>query len=1432
MATTAEQFSRISLDKAPDNTYSGDITNTIELSLRNSINQQIEFEYVNWYVFKGSEQIYNVDGEGLNFSVNVGDVIGNTAENAGQYSVRADLINTPRDGQQEVNAGSLEIQFTLNTKYDKLPSAVFAPFVAQIVSVDNEEVKINTSWNEFTNKIRPESEFKSPTDNFATYELSYKINDYSDLNTYLHLGDDNVSLITNAKSDDETIKTYPNSGIYKLYEPLPDDVEEKDNAFIVREILPQLEQTVELFPYEQEDEDVLVLRNPESSQVDSPITGRSTDLKGYDDLVTGDVRLKKDIEDKFISGSTKPVQLNVDYSNYENFVHFSSAEKRLENFKYKIELIEDYTSKSASFASIPSPSDANFFDKQIRDVKSNFDGYENYLYHISSSYVTSSIGEFPDASWPKTGSGTYLDPFVPVSSSNVNFLNWYGSVFGEFGQIHSASMYDAQNNNRLKNLLPIFVKEDNNNGQMLDFIDMIGQHFDELWTYTRGISELTDRHNDITKGFSNDLIYNLAASLGWSVNDGKDLIDLSRVGFGQKQSGNTYSLYTSGSLDSPVEGDISKEIAKRLIASMPYILKTKGTLGSLKAIINCYGIPSSILRVREYGGLQKTTTEQFEIARNFTKALGFRGGQFVRTPWEDNSVTSRKPDTVQFRFRTTTSGSEEQVLVQKDSDWSIKIKNNGQSDNFGTVAFQLSGSPGYQEISSSLLPVYDGDYYSVMLRKSKVDKNLFTHPGFETSSLFNPPFITGGTDTTSVEFGNFKIVSSSGVSRSGTNAARHQHTGDSTNVSHTYLYRNDDKKYPSLNASVVSVSEGETYEFSAYAKVSASSVDSVGSLALFELDSNGEVVNWNVDSNIRKGGINESQVVGLNETDWKQIKVQKTINFSNTAGLGLRFENRKAKSTILWDDVSVRKAMTSTDNINDAFIYDLYVKRYDAGVDRITKSSKSSLYITGSDATATASYNASWTGSGDLYIGGNQNTSDFGTDNVKLSGSVMEFRLWSEILEEDKFDNYVSNPKSYVGNTPSSSYFNLVRRLPMDDNIEMTGSNEDGVRDTKPNQTTTQTGSAHGFDGLNMFESVNDKTKTLIPNVGPTRRSAVKLRIENNVLSGSGAILNRKTRYDQSSNDFAPIDSPKLGIYFSPVDVVNDDIVNSFGSLDFNQILGDPRDNYEDEYRTLKHTADDYFKKYTDNNNFWDYMHLIKYYDQSIFKQLKKVIPARAKTTLGTVIEGNIFERPKSPVQRNRPSFTQPVYEDDINVGNFEKDNENEDSRSIIRIETEYPNYTGTADNVDIFKTPSLYALNEVNFNFDDVNTYIQASASYGGPNSVFSEATGAMATEGIKSEFNQVYNFVYTSSGEYYRSNVHTLDRAEHFYHTKSLVSTDIDPRYQDVTALNNSFYEGVKNTSNTTLDGDLPIIIRKTAPTVAVPTDVGISNLTVDED
>ena len=67
-------------------------------------------------------------------------------------------------------------------------------------------------------------------------------------------------------------------------------------------------------------------------------------------MTSEDPRLKDDIEDKFLQ--ERPVELSVDYSRYENFINFSSAQKRLENFKYKIEQIEKETQLSSSFIGV------------------------------------------------------------------------------------------------------------------------------------------------------------------------------------------------------------------------------------------------------------------------------------------------------------------------------------------------------------------------------------------------------------------------------------------------------------------------------------------------------------------------------------------------------------------------------------------------------------------------------------------------------------------------------------------------------------------------------------------------------------------------------------------------------------------------------------------------------------------------------------------------------------------------------------------------------------------------------------------------------------------------------------------------------------------------------------------------------------------------
>ena len=279
----------------------------------------------------------------------------------------------------------------------------------------------------------------------------------------------------------------------------------------------------------------------------------------------------------------------------------------------------------------------------------------------------------------------------------------------------SSSNYDAENLNKLSNLLPEYIKEDSGNQVYLDFTDMVAQHFDNIWIYINSITDTFDRREKLTEGISKDLLESVAKSLGWNLNDGKDLVSLTKFALGKEVTGSAYSDYSTVS-----ERDVSREIWSRIINNMPFFLKNKGTVRALKGLISIYGIPSTILRVKEYGGpdVPDNETPQYEITRKFTKALDFKSSQYVKTAWSDDSSTSRKPDTVEFRFRAATGS--DQILVQKsddnNQDWFIRLKDNNSTDNYGFVSFMLSGSQvgaalgQYKEVSSSALPIYDGDF--------------------------------------------------------------------------------------------------------------------------------------------------------------------------------------------------------------------------------------------------------------------------------------------------------------------------------------------------------------------------------------------------------------------------------------------------------------------------------------------------------------------------------------------------------------------------------------------------------------------------------------------------------------------------------------------------------------------------------------------------
>ena len=278
-------------------------------------------------------------------------------------------------------------------------------------------------------------------------------------------------------------------------------------------------------------------------------------------------------------------------------------------------------------------------------------------------------------------------------------------------------------------------------------------------------------------------------------------------------------------------------------------------------------------------------------------------------------------------------------------------------------------------------------------------------------------------------------------------------------------------------------------------------------------------------------------------------------------------------------------------------------------------------------------------------------------------------------LSQSKFDNHVRTPKAYNGNTTSSHADNLVYRLTFDENVDLSGSAGDRFVSSSVDNTTysERTGIQNSFTA-NFYRSISEIEEMKIPDIGASRRSSNKIRIESSYLTGS---LSRQTTLQKSAFDFAPVDSNKLGVYFSPTDVIDKDIIYSLADINYDDYIGDPRDEFEYSYRGLDDVRNSYWQKYKKINNFWDYLRILQYYDSGIFSQMKALLPARANSTLGVLIEPNILNRSKV-VMGLPPEFESLYFE---NAGEFERGIApfvtSSTVDSVISIGGEYPYYEG-----------------------------------------------------------------------------------------------------------------------------------------------------------
>ena len=252
-----------------------------------------------------------------------------------------------------------------------------------------------------------------------------------------------------------------------------------------------------------------------------------------------------------------------------------------------------------------------------------------------------------------------------------------------------------------------------------------------------------------------------------------------------------------------------------------------------------------------------------------------------------------------------------------------------------------------------------------------------------------------------------------------------------------------------------------------------------------------------------------------------------------------------------------------------------------------------------------------------------------------MSGSVDEFRYWTTPLSESRIDNHTLLPDAIDGNHHSSSTEDLLLRLdfeyPKDRNLDtaiknvsinetydvdfVTASNFTTISDypyhyTTYERTVTANVPSSGFSVSNKFRFEEQES------ISPTER------LQN------GLTLSYRERSTKKSLDTAPIDSNRLGLFFSPIKEINNDILKSIGQFELDDYIGDPSDNYKEEYRDLRILRNYYFERFS--LNLYEYIQLVRYIDQSLFETLESLVPARAIVSSGLLIEPHILERNKT----------------------------------------------------------------------------------------------------------------------------------------------------------------------------------------------------------
>lgn len=1029
--------------------------NLLKDTPRKSIVDPKKVDYANYAV---ELHVYSPTGEWINGNHNVN--FSNIPDS--QQALQHLRINLQKEfANLNITRGAFKI--AINYHHNWVGNDWNAPLYISEISPDRTELKLSVAElvTNIDNQLNTYITIADSIMMLASY-LNYLNGSLLEKSYFaINFGQNNVFKLTNIKFD------AANNIIVKLYAPLPEIFAEKDRLWLVSQVInPYLDNVNLSAPVLQKQFNKLQGANFDLSY--NYGTSTETDFRTWNDLLDTTTSTSQQIIDRYFSGSIDDVRLGIDYTDFNNFINYSSAVERLANFKFKLELIE-YYDQQLSVLNNASGSDSGSLQNNIstnlsrkNNVIGGFDAFERWMYNepTSSLFTHGISGSLTP--WPKyIQSGSWKLHHTTSSLGTV----WYN------GFIQSASLFDIANENALVKYIPEFVRTDDNNDQFVLFVNMIGHHYDILWSYINKLTATYTVEEHPKLGVSKELLADVASSLGWQLVNGKQTDQLWQYKLGTNASG---SYQSTGSMFSKSGEDITHEVWRRIVNNIPYILKTKGTARSIKALMSAYGIPNTLLSIREYGGPKVEQIAPKLTEERFAYALRMDGNSTIKM--QRNYLTSslgtfsggnRPPDTTEIRFRPAIKDNMSLLSVATADDtvtyWNVVLEHTGSysgSSDYGRLVFGIYKSAGVYDMAyTDYVPLYNGDWWNV---------RIWTNSPF-TSSTNVPIYIQ---------------------------------TAMSSDVV-------DSKVIHATSASVTSTTAGG-YQY------------------------------W--------------------------------------AGASNRI----------------------------------------------------------------------------LTIGGLYGGVSTPNDYMVFSGSVQEYREWMEPLTQEAFNEHVLNPTSYVGNNATSSYDTLVRHYTLgSDTIAYDHTVKTIISSSHPNQSvkdfSTTSGdtyaTASGFPNNpplgDHYNRVVETYHIATPSLGASNLYSQKIRLEDSILISD---LNPVTRAEVSSFDTAPVDSNKLGLFYSLQDQINKDIFNQIGQVDVDDYFGSPADEFEQSYPQLTHFAQNYWKKYTNRNDLNAYIRIFSLFDFSLFHQIKQLLPARVNTRMGLLIEPNVFERSKVQVTR-LPELTNPQYD-------------------------------------------------------------------------------------------------------------------------------------------------------------------------------------------